>query len=49
LERGAIDETADLPTAAARADVIVFCTPVDRIAARVLEAAAVCRPGTTVD
>jgi len=26
--------------------VIVFCTPVDRIAARVLEAAAVCRPGT---
>jgi prephenate dehydrogenase len=43
---GAIDEAADLPAAARRADVVVFCTPVDRIAAQVLQAAPLCRPGT---
>jgi prephenate dehydrogenase len=47
LERGALDEAAaDLRTAAAGADVVMFCTPVDAIAVGVLEAAAACRPGT---
>jgi prephenate dehydrogenase len=44
-ERGAIDEAVDLPTAARRADALVFCTPVDRIAAQVMEAAPLCRRG----
>jgi prephenate dehydrogenase len=43
--RGAIDEAVDLPAAARRADVLVFCTPVDRIAGQVLEAAPLCRRG----
>jgi prephenate dehydrogenase len=47
LERGILDEAAaDLLTAVAAADVVVFCTPVDRIAAQVRTAAAACRPGT---
>ncbi len=45
--RGVIDEAlVDLCAAARRADLLVFCAPVDRIAAAVREAAAVCRPGT---
>jgi prephenate dehydrogenase len=44
---GAIDEAAlDLPAAVRRADVAVFCTPVDRIAEQVLAAAPGCAPGT---
>lgn len=44
---GLIDEgMQDLAAAAARANLLVFCTPVDRIVAQVLEAAPHCRPGT---
>jgi len=47
--RGIIDEgTVDLPAAAARADLLVFCSPVDVIAAGVREAARACRPGTLI-
>jgi prephenate dehydrogenase len=47
LDRGAVDVVQpDLRTAAAEADVIMFCTPVDAIAAGVLVAAPACRPGT---
>lgn len=44
---GAIDQIAPtLTQAAAEADILIFCTPVDRIVPLVLEAAAVCRPET---
>jgi prephenate dehydrogenase len=44
---GAVDETSlDLTEAVRRADVAVFCTPVDRIAEQVLAAAPGCAPGT---
>jgi len=44
---GLIDESAtSLASAVSRADVVVFCTPVDRVAEGVREAAAVARPGT---
>lgn len=44
---GLVDQvTTDLADAAARADLIVFCTPVDLIVAEVREAAGHCRPGT---
>jgi prephenate dehydrogenase len=44
---GLIDAAStDLARSAARADVIVFCTPVDRVAAGVREAAKHVRPGT---
>ncbi len=44
---GILDEACtDLAGAAAAADLVVVCTPVDHIADRVLEAAAACRPGT---
>jgi cyclohexadieny/prephenate dehydrogenase len=47
LVGGAVDETRpDLCSAAAEADVMIFCTPVEVIAAQVLEAAKACRPGT---
>jgi prephenate dehydrogenase len=47
LAVGAIDEALlDLVAAVSQADVAVFCTPVDRIAAQVLAAARECRPGT---
>jgi prephenate dehydrogenase len=47
LSVGAIDEASlDLSAAVARADVVVFCTPVDRIADQVLAAAPHCQPGT---
>jgi prephenate dehydrogenase len=46
-QAGVIDEAArDIRDAAARADLIVFCTPVDRIAADAREAASVSRKGT---
>ena len=38
--------TTDLAAAGREADLIVFCTPVDRIVSGVREVAAVCRPGT---
>jgi prephenate dehydrogenase len=37
--------TTDLEDAVRDADLVVFCTPVDRIAAQVVQAASVCRPG----
>lgn len=44
---GAIDVGhVELAPAVAEADVAVFCTPVQMIAAQVLEAAPLCRPGT---
>jgi cyclohexadieny/prephenate dehydrogenase len=46
LQDGMIDDAhADL-TAAACGDLVLFCTPVDGIAAQVIEASAHCRPGT---
>jgi prephenate dehydrogenase len=46
LERGLIDEaTGELAAGVAGAEVAVFCTPVDHIAAGVLAAAPHCRPG----
>jgi len=48
-DRGIIDEgLLELSVAAYRSDLLVFCTPVDRIAAGVREAAAACRPGTLI-
>ncbi|MFN0054279.1 MAG: prephenate dehydrogenase [Planctomycetales bacterium] len=48
-QQGLIDEgTSDLGAAASRADLMVFCTPVDRIANQVREAAPRCRPGTLI-
>jgi cyclohexadieny/prephenate dehydrogenase len=47
LARGILDEAAaGIEEAARRADVVVFCTPVDRVASQVRVAAAACRPGT---
>lgn len=46
-ELGAIDDVStDLAAAVHRADVAVFCTPVDLIAPQVVEAGAGCGPGT---
>lgn len=48
-DHGLIDEgQTDISQAAAQADLIVFCTPVDRIAAGVREAMPHCRPGTLI-
>src|SRR5260370_1730045 len=45
--RGVIDEGfVELPAAAARADLIVFCTPSDRILPSLLDAACPARSGT---
>jgi prephenate dehydrogenase len=47
LAVGTIDEGClDLPAAVRRADLAVFCTPVDQIADQVLAAAPGCAPGT---
>src|SRR5262249_12379632 len=47
LAVGAIDEASqDLPVAARGADIVVFCTPVDRIAEQALAVAGVCAAGT---
>jgi len=40
------DSTTDLSAASREADLIMFCTPVDRIAQGVRESAACCRAGT---
>ena len=46
---GIIDEgVVDLAAAGIRADLMVFCTPVDRISAGVREAAQTCREGTLI-
>src|SRR5262245_58205471 len=45
-QRGAIDEAfLDMAPAVARADLTVFCTPVDAIAGQVLAAAPFCPSG----
>jgi prephenate dehydrogenase len=46
LREGILDGASAQLKAAAGADLILFCTPVDAIAAQVIEAAAHCRPGT---
>jgi prephenate dehydrogenase len=47
--RGVIDEgLVDLAAAARRADLVVFCTPVDRIVAGVRQAAQACPDGTLI-
>lgn len=49
IQTGLIDEaTEDLAAAAAKSNLILFCTPVDRIAEGVLTAASHCRPGTVL-
>lgn len=49
IDRGLLDEaTSDLAAAARQADLIVFCTPVDRVVAGVREAAAACRCSTLI-
>jgi prephenate dehydrogenase len=49
LARGLLDEIqADVATAAAKADLVVFCIPVDRIAEGVRSAARSCSPGTLI-
>jgi prephenate dehydrogenase len=40
-----IDEAVELRTAAATADLLIFCTPVDCLAAQILAAAPACRAG----
>jgi cyclohexadieny/prephenate dehydrogenase len=48
-ENGIVDEVCtDLGAAAFAADLMLFCTPVDRIADKVLAAAPACRPGTVL-
>jgi cyclohexadieny/prephenate dehydrogenase len=48
-QAGLIDEAAtDLGAAAAKSDLLIFCTPVDRIVAGIREAANRCRPGTLI-
>lgn len=45
LQRNLIDAGVELADAAAAAELMVFCTPVDCIAAQILAAAPACRPG----
>ena len=44
VRAGAIDEGAADLQAAYRADLVIFCTPVDQVAEQVLTVAAGCRP-----
>jgi prephenate dehydrogenase len=47
LDVGAIQEAfLDIPGAVREAELVIFCTPVDRIVGQVLEAAASCAAGT---
>jgi prephenate dehydrogenase len=46
LSSGIVDEVSPELAVAARAEVVVFCTPVDLVAAQVLAVAPQCRPGT---
>ncbi len=44
---GAIDETAtDLSLSSDDSDLVIFCTPVDRVADQVIQAIRHCKPGT---
>jgi len=45
LGRALVDAVAGLPEAAAAADFVVVCTPVDCIASQILAAAPACNPG----
>ncbi len=45
---GCIDAVADLAEAAAMADLILVCTPVDRVADFIVRAAGHARPGTVI-
>jgi prephenate dehydrogenase len=47
-QSGLIDAASTEMAATAEADLVVICTPVDRIAADVRKSAAVCRPGTLI-
>jgi prephenate dehydrogenase len=47
-QRSLIDAASTEIAAAADADLVMICTPVDRIVADVLKAAATCRPGTLI-
>lgn len=46
LAEGMLDDVHTELHGVASADLVVFCTPVDGIAAQVVEASASCRPGT---
>jgi prephenate dehydrogenase len=47
--RGILDAGfVDLTAAARQCDVLIFCTPVDKIVSGVREAAGACRPGTII-
>jgi prephenate dehydrogenase len=46
LREGLLDETHSDLSAVTSADLVLFCTPVDRIAVQVIEASSHCRPGT---
>src|SRR5438552_17418826 len=46
--RGCIDAPTDLAEAAAQADLVLVCTPVDRVVEFVREAAQHARPGTVI-
>jgi prephenate dehydrogenase len=49
IDLGCIDEIADdLESLGRQADILVFCTPVDRIAEQVLSIAGACKPGTLI-
>ncbi len=48
IEFGAIDDATNLQDAVRAADLVVFCTPVDQIAAQVMAAAEACRPGVVL-
>lgn len=48
LRDGMLDEVGTDLKAAASADLVLFCTPVNCIAAQVIDAAAHCRPGTVM-
>jgi cyclohexadieny/prephenate dehydrogenase len=45
LARGAVDEVRPDVRSLTDADVVLFCTPVDRIAAQIVEAAQACKKG----
>jgi prephenate dehydrogenase len=47
-QRGLVDLASTEIEAAGEADLVVVCTPVNRIAADVRKVAAVCRPGTLI-
>lgn len=48
IDRGLLDEAFDSLPQAGQADLILFCTPVERIVAGVREVAPHCRPGTLI-